>query len=81
MDTQNLIASIDAEISRLQEAKALLMGASVSAPRRPGRPAKAAKAVKGGGRTGKRTLSPEALERIREGQRKRWAKVKRARKA
>jgi hypothetical protein len=26
---------------------------------------------------GKRTLSPEALERIREGQRKRWAKVKR----
>jgi hypothetical protein len=34
----------------------------------------APKAVKTKG--GKRTLSPEALERIREGQRKRWANVK-----
>jgi hypothetical protein len=32
------------------------------------------KSVKKSG--GKRTLSPEALERIREGQKKRWAKVR-----
>lgn len=79
MDTQTLIASIDAEIARLEEAKSLLTGSSSG--RASGRAGRAARATKTGGRTGKRTLSPEALERIREGQRKRWAKVRRAKKA
>lgn len=79
MDTQTLIASIDAEIARLEEAKNLLTGSTSG--RTSQRTTRTARAPKAGGRTGKRTLSPEALERIREGQRKRWAKAKRAKKA
>jgi hypothetical protein len=78
MDTQTLIASIDAEIARLEEAKRLLLGTSGRTTQRTTRMAKPGRP---GGRSSKRTLSPEALERIREGQRKRWAKVKRAKKA
>lgn len=78
MDTQTLIASIDAEIARLEQAKSLLTGSSGRTTLRTGRAAKPGRA---GGRAGKRVLSPEALERIREGQRKRWAKVKRSRKS
>jgi hypothetical protein len=78
MDTRILIETIDSEIARLQEAKRLLSGTS---GRTAQRTTQLAKPGRTGGRVSKRTLSPEALERIREGQRKRWAKVKRAKKA
>lgn len=66
MNTNELVASIDAELSRLTEARNLLLGGS-------GRE---------GGKTprvriaSKRILSTEARKRISEAQRKRWAKVK-----
>lgn len=75
MDTKTLIASIDAEIARLEKVKSLLTGASTTTAK------KASKSGKAATKTAKRTLSPEALERIREGQRKRWAKAKRAKRA
>lgn len=78
MDTRTLIASIDAEIARLEEAKSLLVGTS---GRTSQRTTKAGRATKAAAKPAKRTLSPEALERIREGQRKRWAKVKRSKKS
>jgi hypothetical protein len=64
MNTEALLAEIDAEIDRLQEVKALLTGQPVSPMR--GRPP-----VKK-----RRTMSPEGRARIVAAQKARWAKVK-----
>jgi hypothetical protein len=79
MDFQRLIQEIDSEISRLQQARALLTGAP--AKRGPGRP-KAAASRKTAASTGskpakrKRRLSPEGRKRIADAMRKRWAERK-----
>jgi hypothetical protein len=66
MDTSQLIAEIDSEISRLQQVRALLTGAgSTSSMKQPRK---------------KRTLSPEARARIAAAQKRRWAKQKSAAK-
>jgi len=62
MDTAQLISEIDAEISRLRQARALLAGGHTINRAKP--------------RGGKRTLSAEARARIAAAQRKRWAKQK-----
>lgn len=84
MDFNRLVQEIDSEISRLQQARALLTGQS--SKRRPGRPkaapaaatanrkAAAPAAAKTGSR--KRRLSPEGRKRIAEAMRKRWAERK-----
>jgi hypothetical protein len=79
MNTSIIIAQIDAEITRLQQAKALLTG--VATKKSPGRP-KAAKAVTMTTATKpvKRIISTEAKARMAAAQKKRWAKVKRAAK-
>jgi hypothetical protein len=80
MDFHRLIQEIDSEISRLQQARALLIGEP--AKRGPGRPKTAA-----GHRTAtvtaaskpakrKRRLSPEGRKRIADAMRKRWAERK-----
>jgi hypothetical protein len=69
MQTNELIAALDAEISRLQQAKALLSGATV---KRAGTVTTNA--------TVKRVLSPEARARIAAAQKARWAKVRKAAK-
>ena len=74
MEVHSIVAAIDAEIARLQEARSPL-GAPHKASRRTAKKA-AKKAL--GAKTRKRTLSPEARERIAEAQRKRWAATKRA---
>jgi hypothetical protein len=71
MQTTELIAAIDAELSRLQQAKALLSGTTVK--HGPGRSAGAASSTK-------RVLSPEARARIVAAQKARWAKVRKAAK-
>lgn len=71
MALNRLIEEIDAEISRLQQARALLSGESVR--RGPGRP-KASAAAKP---HRKRRLSPEGRKRIADAMRKRWAERKR----
>jgi hypothetical protein len=81
MDTQAIIATLDKEIARLQQARAILTAASkvkgpASIKRGPGRPKNlVAVAV-----AKKRILSPEAKAKIAEGQKKRWAKAKKAAK-
>jgi len=65
MNTPELLAAIDAEISRLQQARKLLAGST-------GTPA----ATRGG----KRVFSAEARARISAAQKKRWAQQKRAAK-
>jgi hypothetical protein len=74
MDTTEIIQTIDAEIARLEQAKALLNGHTV--PVKRGRPigskaTPAAKPLRG-------KMSPEGRARIAAAQRARWAKTKRA---
>jgi hypothetical protein len=69
MNTTELLSQIEAEISRLNQVRALLAGTS-NGVHRTAPPAK------------KRTwtMSAEAREKIAAAQRKRWAKQKRAAK-
>jgi hypothetical protein len=77
METRHIIAELDAEIGRLEQAKALLSGATstVVAKRGPGRP----KATPVGKK--KRNLSPEGRARIAAAVKARWAKQKKASKS
>jgi hypothetical protein len=79
VDFNRLVHEIDSEISRLQQARALLTGEPTK--RSPGRPKVAAAthkaaptALKSGKR--KRRLSPEGRKRIADAMRKRWAERK-----
>jgi hypothetical protein len=83
MGVSEILATIDHEISQLQQARALLSGSAVPvAKKKPGRPRKtpvavtlvAAKPAK------KRNLSPEGRKRIADAVKKRWA-AQRAKKA
>ena len=78
MDFNRLVHEIDSEISRLQQARALLTGESTK--RGPGRPKAAAtpKAASSTAKSGKRKrrLSPEGRKRIADAMRKRWAERK-----
>ena len=76
---KSILSEIDAELSRLMQAKALLTSAgSAAIKRKPGRPANPASVVVPivQKRKKRRKLSPEARERIRQAQIKRWAAVK-----
>jgi hypothetical protein len=72
--TTEILASLDAEIARLQEARNALAG--LSGGKRRGRPSASASPNKTN--TKKRALSAEARERIAAAQRKRWAKQKKS---
>lgn len=72
MDLQKIVAEIDAEISRLQQVKALLTGTNADGNRKSGRNSMVGSSGK------KRTLSAAARERIGAAQRARWAKSKKA---
>jgi hypothetical protein len=77
VNTEEIVATIDAEIARLQEVRAVLSG-TVTSKRRgrpPGWPKKAAPAKAA---SKKRVISAEGRAKIAEAQRKRWAKAKRA---
>jgi hypothetical protein len=78
MEVSRIIAEIDAQISKLQQARELLSGSSTSkAAKGPGRPkgsknAKAAKATATAAPR-KRKLSPEGRKRIADAMKRRWA--------
>jgi hypothetical protein len=79
MDFHRLVQEIDSEISRLQQARALLIGEP--AKRGPGRPKaaahpKAAATAANKPAKRKRRLSPEGRKRIADAMRKRWAERK-----
>jgi hypothetical protein len=69
MHTHEIIAELDAEIARLQQAKELL-----TVKRGPGRRSGSSAP------TAKRILSPAARARIATAQKARWAKVRKAAK-
>jgi hypothetical protein len=70
MAIENILAQIDSEIARLQQARKLLANIGNSA-KTTGRTAKKAAAKARPGK--KRILSAEARKRIADAQRKRWA--------
>jgi len=78
MPIETVIAEIDAEIARLQQAKTLLRGSGLTeANKARARPKTASGTVK---RRKKRILSVEARNRIAEAQRKRWVAQNKAAK-
>jgi hypothetical protein len=72
VEVNRIIAEIDAQISKLQQARALLAGGSVPAARTGrGRPKGSKNTAAAAPR--KRKLSPEGRKRIADAMKKRWA--------
>jgi L-lysine 2,3-aminomutase len=81
MGVTDIIASVDREIALLQQARALLSGVAVAAPKKKaGRPKKAPVPPKSTKKVAKkkRNLSPEGRKRIAEAVRRRWEAQKKA---
>jgi hypothetical protein len=79
MAISEILASIDLDLAKLQQAKALLSGGAASvAKRKPGRPKKVAVAAPAVVKPAKkkRKLSAEGRKRIAEAVKKRWAAQK-----
>jgi hypothetical protein len=73
MDTTEVIQSIDAEIARLEKARALLNG-HVSTPAKRGRPVSSKLGATA--KPQRRKMSAEGRARIAAAQKARWAKAK-----
>ena len=69
MEVSRIIAEIDAQILKLQQARALLASASAPVRQGPGRPKGSTNAAT----KRKRNLSPEGRKRIADAMKKRWA--------
>lgn len=70
MEVSRIIAEIDAQILKLQQARALLADA---APARSGRGRPKGSANRPATTKGKRNLTPEGRKRIADAMKKRWA--------
>lgn len=69
MGVSEILTQLDREIAHLQQARALLAGASITKGKRTAAPRKAAK---------KRNLTPEGRKRIAEAVKRRWAEQRKA---
>jgi hypothetical protein len=72
MEVTRIIAEIDAQISKLQQARELLAGTTAKIGNGPGRP-KGSKNHKPATAPRKRKLSPEGRKRIADAMKRRWA--------
>ena len=76
MEVSRIIAEIDAQISKLQQARELLSGTTAKVSSGRGRPKgskNATKSVVAPKKATKRKLTPEGRKRIAEAMKKRWA--------
>ncbi len=74
MTTKEMLSTLDAEIARLRQVQELLAGVARGSERVQAKARLVSGAVSDGGAIAKkRTLSPEARERIAAAQRARWA--------
>jgi hypothetical protein len=73
VEVSRIIAEIDAQIAKLQQARALLAGTTVSAGRGRPKGSKNAATAAPAKAARKRKLSPEGRKRIAEAMKKRWA--------
>ena len=71
MEVTRIIAEIDAQISKLQQARQLLSGSETGARRGPGRP-KGSKNTEPSPKR-KRKLTPQGRKRIADAMTRRWA--------
>jgi hypothetical protein len=79
MSTEQIILQIDAEITKLQQARDFLLSASAPIRAGRGRPKKNAALVNPvANKKGRKPLSAEAKARIAAAQRQRWAKAKKS---
>jgi hypothetical protein len=77
MEIESIIQEIDSEISRLEQAKAILSGTAIK--RSPGRPKRAQSVIKAVAvEPTKRVMSAEGRAKVAAAQKLRWAKSKRA---
>ena len=77
LDTASIIQEIDSEISRLEQAKAILSGTVIK--RSPGRPKRTQSVIKSvAAEPAKRVMSVEGRAKVAAAQTLRWAKSKRA---
>ena len=72
MEVSRIIAEIDAQIAKLQQARTLLGGTPAPAAG-PGRPKGVKSAAAPSAKPHKRKLSPEGRKRIADAMKKRWA--------
>jgi len=74
MEVNRIIAEIDAQISKLQQARQLLAG-TTTASKGPGRPkgSKNGKSAAASSAPRRRKLSPEGRKRIADAMKRRWA--------
>ena len=78
MEVNRILAEIDAQIEKLQSARALLAGTEVKRPG-PGRPKGSKNAASATSVTKRpRKLSPEGRKRIAEAMKRRWAERKKS---
>lgn len=75
VEVSRIIAEIDSQIQKLQQARELLAGMETTVSRGPGRP-KGSKSASA--KTNKRRLSPEGRKRISETMKRRWADRRKA---
>ena len=73
MEVTRIIAEIDAQIAKLQQARHLLAGAASERRPGPGRPKGSKNAAPAQGSKRKRKLTPEGRQRIAEAMKRRWA--------
>ena len=75
MEVNRIIAEIDTQISKLQQARELLAGTTNKISKGPGRPkgSKNAKGTAAPAVSKKRRLSPEGRKRIADAMKRRWA--------
>jgi hypothetical protein len=73
VEVSRIIAEIDAQISKLQQARELLSGTVAKVGKGPGRPKGSKNAKPAAAAPRKRKLSPEGRKRIAEAMKRRWA--------
>lgn len=73
MEVSRIIAEIDAQISKLQQARAVLAGTTAPAGRGRPKGSKNAASATPSAKPRKRKLSPEGRKRIADAMKKRWA--------
>ena len=73
MEVSRIIAEIDAQISKLQQARELLSGTVAKTGKGPGRPKGSKNAKTATATPRKRKLSPEGRKRIADAMKRRWA--------
>lgn len=76
MELKEILAELDQEIARLQQARALLAGGTAAKKRGPNKKSVEIVAAVSASAPTKRKLTPEGRKRIAEAMKKRWAERK-----